>query len=172
MFTGWGIRTLSSLEKRYNPLGYHTGTVWPHDNSIIAMGLNKYGFKEELSHLFTSMYEAAGYYPGYRLPELFGGYQREEYDIPIKYPVACSPQSWSSGTIPHMLTSSLGLVADALDGKLTMMKPHLPPWLTNVRINKLRLGNTSADIEFRRVGDSTLVNVMEKRGSLEVNVVY
>ena len=72
MFSGWGIRTLSDDEKRYNPLGYHNGTIWPHDNSLIAMGLNKYGFKDELSVLFTSMYEAAAFYPIYRLPELFG----------------------------------------------------------------------------------------------------
>jgi len=124
-----GIRTLSYKEKRYNPLGYHNGTIWPHDNSIIAMGLNKYGFKDELAVLFTSMYEAAGFYPIYRLPELFGGFQREEYDVPIKYPVACSPQAWSAGTIPYMLSASLGFIPDALNMRLTLYNPRLPPWL-------------------------------------------
>ena len=119
MYTGWGIRTLSSKEVRYNPLGYHNGSVWPHDNSLIAMGLGKYGYKDELTRLFSSMYEAAGFYPIYRLPELFGGFHREEYDIPIKYPVANSPQAWASGSIPYMLTASLGFLPDALGQKLS-----------------------------------------------------
>jgi glycogen debranching enzyme len=172
MFSGWGVRTLSSGEKRYNPLGYHTGTVWPHDNSLIAMGLNRYGHKEELSVLFTSMYEAAAFYPIYRLPELFGGFPREESGVPIKYPVACSPQAWSAGTIPYMLSASLGFMPDALNGRLTLNKPSLPPWLHMVRIGKLAVGNASTRLEFRRDGDSTLVNVLGKRGDLEVRVVY
>lgn len=172
MFSGWGIRTLSSNEKRYNPLGYHNGTIWPHDNSLIAMGLNKYGFKEELAMLFTCMYEAAGFYPIYRLPELFGGYQRGEYDVPIKYPVACSPQAWSAGSIPHMLSASLGFVPDALNMRITLFKPTLPPWLHTVKISKLIVGDAYAQLEFRRDGDSTLVNVLGKRGNLEVRVVY
>ena len=172
MFSGWGIRTLSSKERRYNPLGYHNGTVWPHDNSLIAMGLSKYGFKEELAVLFTSMYEAAGYYPIYRLPELFGGFQRGEYDVPIKYPVACSPQAWSSGSIPYMLSASLGLVPDALNRRLTLFKPTLPPWLRTVKIGKLIVGDAYTELEFKREGESTLVNVVGKRGSLEVNIVY
>jgi glycogen debranching enzyme len=172
MFSGWGIRTLSTEEKRYNPLGYHNGTVWPHDNSIIAMGLGKYGYKEELSTLFTSMYEAASIYPRYRLPELFGGFQREAYDIPIKYPVACSPQAWSAGSIPYMLTASLGFFPDALRERLTLVKPKLPPWLQKVRINRLIVGNAHTELEFQRVGESTLVNVVGKRGTLEVQIVY
>jgi glycogen debranching enzyme len=172
MFSGWGVRTLSTIEKRHNPLGYHNGTVWPHDNSLIAMGLCKYGFKEELLALFTSMYEAAAVYPRYRLPELFGGFQREEYDIPIKYPVACSPQAWSAGSIPYMLTSSLGLFPDALNERLTLVKPSLPPWLHRVKISKLIVGKAYTHLEFQRVGESTLVNVVGKRGNLEVQVVY
>jgi glycogen debranching enzyme len=172
MYTGWGMRTLSSQEIRYNPLGYHNGSVWPHDNSLIAMGLGRYGYKDELARLFTSMYEAAGFYPIYRLPELFGGFPREEYEIPIKYPVANSPQAWASGTIPYMLTASLGFRPDALGQKLTLVQPRLPDWLQRVKINSVHVGNAAAKLEFQRVGDSTLVNVMEKRGNLEVNVVY
>ncbi len=172
MFSGWGIRTLSDQEMRYNPLGYHVGTIWPHDNSLIAMGLNKYGFKEELSALFTTMYEAAAYYPLYRLPELFGGFQREEYDVPIKYPVACSPQAWSAGTIPYMLSASLGFAPDALKRRLMLIRPNLPPWLHTVKISKLIVGDAFTQLEFVREGDSTLVNVVGKRGDLEVHVVY
>lgn len=172
MFTGWGVRTLSSLEKRYNPLGYHNGSVWPHDNSIIAMGLSKYGFKEKISPLFTGMYEAAGSYPRYRLPELFGGFDRAGYDIPIHYPVACSPQAWSAGCLPHMLTASLGFMPDALNGRLTLFKPMLPPWLGRLRITSLALGDMATQLEFKREGESTLVNVVSKHGDIEVNVVY
>lgn len=172
MFTGWGIRTLSSNEVRYNPLGYHNGTVWPHDNSLIAMGLGKYGFKDEMAALFSSMFEAAGSYPRYRLPELFSGFQREEYDIPIKYPVACSPQAWSSGSIPYMLTASLGFIPDALNRRLTLVKPNLPPWLHTLKINKLIVGDAYTQLEFQRVGESTMVNVVGKRGDLEVRVEY
>lgn len=172
MFSGWGVRTLSTVEKRHNPLGYHNGSVWPHDNSLIAMGLCKYGYKEEQSALFTSMYEAASVYPRYRLPELFGGFHREQYDIPIKYPVACSPQAWSAGSIPYMLTSSLGLFPDALNQRLTLQKPSLPPWLKRVKINRLIVGKAYTQLEFQRVEESTLVNVVGKRGDLEVHVVY
>ncbi|MCD1295954.1 amylo-alpha-1,6-glucosidase [Methanocella sp. CWC-04] len=171
MFSGWGIRTLSSGEINYNPLGYHVGTVWPHDNSMISMGLCEYGFCEESTALFSSMYEAAGFYPRYRLPELFGGFYREEYDMPIKYPVACSPQAWSSGTIPYMLSASLGLKADAMNNSLTLLKPHLPPWLNYVQIKDLKVGKASTDLEFQRVKDNTLVNVV-KRGDMDVYVVY
>jgi glycogen debranching enzyme len=136
------------------------------------MGLCKYGFKEELSVLFTSMYEAAAIYPRYRLPELFGGFQREEYEIPIKYPVACSPQAWSAGSIPYMLTSSLGFFPDALNERLTLVKPNLPPWLQRVKINRMIVGKAYTQLEFQRVGESTLVNVVGKRGTLEVQIVY
>lgn len=172
MFTGWGIRTLSSKEKLFNPLGYHNGTVWPHDNSMIAMGLNKYGYKGEAGLLFSSMYQAAGFYPLYRLPELFGGFHRQDYDIPIKYPAACSPQAWSAGTMPYLLTATLGLWPDALSKRLTLTQPKLPPWLSTVRIYNLKVGEASVDLELKRIGESTLVNVMEKHGEMEVNVVY
>jgi glycogen debranching enzyme len=172
MYSGWGIHTLSTTEKRYNPLGYHNGTVWPHDNSFIAMGMKKYGYKDELTRLFTGMYDAAGYYMSYRLPELFGGYHRQRYSFPIKYPVACSPQAWASGTIPYMLTASLGMVPDALEEKLTLNQPQLPPWLETLKINSLHVGRGRVQLEFRRIGDSTLVNVVEKRGNLQVEVLY
>ncbi len=129
------------------------------------MGLNKYGFKEELSVLFTSMYEAAAFYPIYRLPELFGGFHRGEYDVPIKYPVACSPQAWSAGTIPYMLSASLGFTPDALGRRLTLVKPKLGCKF----FGKLIVGA----LPWSRVparGDSTLV----KWGNLgrEVTPVY
>ncbi len=172
MFTGWGIRTLSSKELRYNPLGYHTGTVWPHDNSLIAMGLQKYHLYDRLSELFTGMYEAASAFPIYRLPELFSGFKKGEYNIPVKYPVACSPQAWSAGTIPYMLIAALGLTPDALNNQLMLVKPHLPPWLNKVHITDLRIGKASVDMEFRREESGTLVNVVKKHGELDVFIEY
>jgi len=172
MFTGWGIRTLSSAERRYNPLGYHNGTVWPHDNSIIAMGLRKYGFLEELSLLFTSMYEASSIFSEYRLPECFGGFPRSRYSIPVNYPVACSPQAWSSGALPYMLLAVLGITPDALTGRLMLDRPHLPPWLDRVRFKNIKVGEALTDLEFRRIENSTLVNVTKKQGSLNVLIEY
>lgn len=172
MFTEWGIRTLSSKEPRYNPLGYHNGTVWPHDNAIIAMGLRKYGFIKEMSLLFTGIYEVARAFEDYRLPECFSGLTRSEYGIPVKYPIACSPQAWASGTMPFMLAASLGIVPDALNNRLIINKPHLPSWLDNVQFNNVKVGNTLTDLNFKRVEEETLVNVSKKSGDIDVLIEY
>jgi glycogen debranching enzyme len=172
MFTEWGIRTLSSGERRYNPLGYHNGTVWPHDNSIIAMGLKKYGFVNEMSILFTGMYEAVRTFENYRLPECFGGLPRSTYSIPVKYPVACSPQAWASGTIPFMFTASLGIEPDALNNRLIINKPHLPSWLDDVQFNNIKVGNTLTDLDFKRIENETLINVSKKSGDINVIIEY
>jgi glycogen debranching enzyme len=172
MFTEWGIRTLSSGERRYNPLGYHNGTVWPHDNSIIAMGLKKYGFVNEMSILFTGMYEAVRTFENYRLPECFGGLPRSKYSIPVKYPVACSPQAWSSGAIPFMFTASLGIAPDALNNRIIINKPHLPAWLDDVQFNNIKVGNTLTDLDFKRIEAETLINVSKKGGNIDVIIEY
>lgn len=172
MFTEWGIRTLSSGERRYNPLGYHNGTVWPHDNSIIAMGLRKYGFVNEMSLLFTGMYEASRAFENNRLPECFGGLPRSEYSVPVQCPVACSPQAWASGTIPLMFIASLGISPDALNNRLIIDRPHLPSWLDNVQFNNIKVGNTLTDLDFRRVEDETLVSVSKKSGNVNVSIEY
>jgi glycogen debranching enzyme len=168
MFSGWGIRTLSSGEKRYSPLGYHNGTVWPFDNAIIARGLSNYGFKAEANRLLTCMYEAASQYSRYRLPELFGGYLRGDYSVPIRYPVACSPQAWSAGTIPCMLSAVLGFVPNAMEKRLTLMKPALPLWLDTLTINGMTVGDIPVNVEFKRVGDDTMVN---EPGVSEIDLV-
>ncbi|HEY3273314.1 MAG TPA: amylo-alpha-1,6-glucosidase [Methanocella sp.] len=172
MFTEWGIRTLSTGERRYNPLGYHNGTIWPHDNAIIAMGLKKYGFTNEMSILFTGMYEAVRTFENLRLPECFGGLPRSTYSMPVKYPVACSPQAWSSGTMPFMFTASLGIEPDALNNRLIIKKPHLPSWLNDVQFNNLKVGNTLTDLDFKRIEDETLINVSKKSGDIDVIIEY
>lgn len=168
MFTGWGIRTLSSDEKRYSPLGYHNGAIWPFDNAIIALGLCKYGYHDEANRLLTCMYDAASHYPRYRLPELFGGYPREHYSVPIRYPVACSPQAWSAGTIPCMLSAVLGFVPNAMEKRLTLMKPTLPSWLDSLNIDNLMVGDLPVRLEFTRIEEDTMVNVP---GVSEIDVV-
>jgi glycogen debranching enzyme len=172
MFTGWGIRTLSAKEVRYNPLGYHIGTVWPHDNSLIACGLYRYGFHDQFSRLFTALCEAAGAYMQFRLPELFAGFDRGGHNVPIKYPVACSPQAWSAGTMPFMLMGSLGFQPDALNHRLTLADPYLPEWLGHVNIKSLRIGDSLIGLEFQQKARGTLVDIEEKRGDIKVMVEY
>jgi glycogen debranching enzyme len=109
MFSGWGIRTLAAGTARYNPIGYHLGTIWPHDNSIAAMGLKTYAFTDELNTLADALFDAAYSFPYFRLPELFGGQTRARYSPPVPYPVACRPQSWAAGSLPFVLQAMLGL---------------------------------------------------------------
>jgi len=117
MFTGWGIRTLAEGEGRYNPIGYHVGTIWPFDNSFIAWGLRRYGFKEEAAVVAAGIFDAAEFFDG-RLPEAFGGYPRAMTRYPVQYPTACSPQAWSTGAPLLLLRTMLGL--DPVDDRLVV----------------------------------------------------
>src|SRR5262249_17894609 len=112
MFNGWGIRTLSARENGYNPIGYHLGTEWPDDNALIAAGFRRYGYDDAAVRLFTGMVEAAMHFAHDRLPELFAGFARQDYDVPVRYPVACHPQAWAAGTVPYLLETSLGLMPE------------------------------------------------------------
>ena len=125
-----------------------------------------------MSLLFTGMYEAAREFDDFRLPECFGGLTRSEYGIPVKYPVACSPQAWASGAIPFMLTACLGITPDALNNQLIINRPHLPSWLDNVQFNNVKVGNTLTDLNFRRVEEETLVNVSKRSGDINVLIKY
>ena len=123
LFTGWGIRTLAQSHPAYNPVGYHTGSVWPHDSALIAAGLRRYGFDDDFTTIFEGLLEAASHFGGHRLPELFAGLAREELDDPVPYPVACRPQAWAAGSIPLLLKWGLGLSPDALNGRLRIVRP-------------------------------------------------
>ena len=118
------------------------------------------------------MYEAARAFENYRLPEGFGGLTRSEYGIPVKYPVACSPQAWASGTMPFMFTASLGIALDSLNNRLIINKPHLPSWLDNVQFNNVKVGNMLIHLNFKRVEEETLVNVSKKSGDINVRIEY
>ncbi len=150
MFNGWGIRTLADDEVRYDPLGYHLGTVWPHDNALIVAGLRRYGLDREAERVFTGLFEAAIDFPGHRLPELFAGYARQEFEAPVPYPVACHPQAWAAGAMPAMLASMLGLEPAAFEGRLTIRRPRLPSWLPSIELRSLRVGEGWADLRFER----------------------
>ncbi|OAQ20243.1 amylo-alpha-1,6-glucosidase [Thermosulfurimonas dismutans] len=169
MFSGWGIRTVSRKEVLYNPVSYHNGSVWPHDNALIAEGLARYGFKDHLERVFKGLFEASHYFPHHRLPELFCGFTRRAGEGPVPYPVACSPQAWSSGVIFMLLAASLGL---RFTGKgLCFFKPRLPSFLSWVRFKGLRVGESTIDLELIRYEKDVVVNVLRKPKVVEVMVI-
>lgn len=164
MFSGWGIRTLSSGAPRYNPLGYHLGSVWPHDNSIIGMGLKRSGFEDELNELVTALYDCCRTFDYYRLPELFCGVPRTAHGMPVRYPVACRPQAWAAGTFPMLLQSMLGLAPNAVKNELKIVAPKLPHWLDEVEVRGLRVGNSAVDLLFEKRRGRTKTHVTAGRG--------
>jgi glycogen debranching enzyme len=173
MFSGWGWRTLSQEERVFNPLSYHRGSVWPHDNSIVAHGMALYEFREPANEVFSALFQAALNFRDYRLPELFCGIERREYDEPVQYPVSCSPQAWASGAVFLFLTSVLGIRPSAPRRELNIVSPNLPPFLDQLNIRNLQVGGSRADLDFTRRGDRTFCNVVDIQGDkLLVNVVF
>jgi glycogen debranching enzyme len=171
MFSGWGIRTLSTESPRFNPFGYHLGTVWPHDNSIAAMGFKKYGKEAELQELATALFDAARGFDYYRLPELFCGTPRTAQHAPVPYPVACRPQAWAAGTIPFLLQAILGLCPHASESELLVVRPQLPYWLEEVQVRNLRVGTASVDLLYEQHDRRTRVSVLNATAGLRVTVV-
>ena len=147
MFSGWGWRTMSQEERVFNPLSYHRGSVWPHDNSIVAHGMALYELRDGALRILTSLYQAASHFRDYRLPELFCGVQRREYDEPVQYPVSCSPQAWASGAMFLILASVLGIHANAPRKELNIINPVLPDWLDHLRIRNLRIGRSRVGLD-------------------------
>lgn len=170
MFSGWGVRTLSSKERGYNPIGYHLGTVWPHDNSIIVAGFRRYGSDGDALRIFYGLFDAAFHFRGHQLPEVFCGFGRAEYEIPIHYPVACHPQAWASGAIPFLLTTLLGVAPDAFAKRLRIVRPLLPNSLDRLDIRNLRVGQATVDLHFQRERDGIHVDVAKLDGELDVQV--
>jgi glycogen debranching enzyme len=168
VFSGWGLRTLSAHHPRFNPLGYHAGTVWPHDNSIAAMGFKMYGYETDLDRLATALFDAAVSFDYFRLPELFCGDERTEHAPPVPYPVACRPQSWAAGAFPLITQALLGLKAEAPEGRLRIVNPRLPAWLNTVVVRHLRVGDGTVTLRYDRRGDDTRVAVEECTDGLDV----
>src|SRR6185503_4193059 len=173
MFTGWGWRTMCRDERVFNPLSYHRGSVWPHDNSIVAHGMALYEFREPANKLFTTLFQAALNFRDYRLPELFCGIERREFDQPVQYPVSCSPQAWASGAIFLILMSVLGIRPSAHRKELNIVNPTLPEFLDNLSVRNLRIGASRVGLDFTRRGDRTFCNVVDIEGDkLLVNVAF
>jgi len=170
MFSGWGLRTLSARERRYNPMSYHNGSVWPHDTAIAAAGLRRYGQNEAFLSLATALFEAALEWEGARMPELFCGFVRVPGLGPTRYPVACSPQAWAAGVPFHLLSGMLGFAPDAQGNRLTLIEPVLPPWLDWVEIRDLRLGASSMDFVVSRGSQTAAVELLARRGDAELVV--
>jgi glycogen debranching enzyme len=171
MFSGWGIRTLAEGEAGYNPVGYHLGTVWPHDTAMIAFGLRKYGFDDDFALIFEALLEAASNAEAYRLPELFAGFSRTEFETPVPYPVACQPQAWAAGAIPYLVTGGLGLIPDGLSRRLRVRRPSLPRWLNRVEVSGLRVAGSRVDLLFERAGAGEQVALTDARIDGDVEVV-
>jgi glycogen debranching enzyme len=167
LFTGWGIRTLSEAVTGFNPLGYHTGSVWPHDTSLIVGGLRAYAIDEEAQKLGSALLEAALAFPEYRLPELFSGDARDLRKVPTPYPVASRPQAWAAAAIPYVFASMLGLRPGG-PNQIRVIRPDLPRGVDWLRLTNLRVGEGSVDVTFRRTASRISVEVEDIRGSAEV----
>jgi glycogen debranching enzyme len=171
-FSGWGIRTASSEAARFNPMSYHNGSVWPHDNALIAFGLAKYGLKRELDGVFRGLFDAATYMDLRRLPELFCGFKRRPGRGPTLYPVACAPQAWASGTPFTLIQAALGLEFDPDGNEIRLRNPRLPTFLNEVFLHDLRLGTSTVDLVLRRHDDDVGLQVLRREGSIRVSAVY
>ena len=159
---------MARSEPRYNPMSYHNGSVWPHDNAIIALGLARYGMKKEVLQILRGMFEASSYFPQRRLPELFCGFVRRRHKGPTNYPVACAPQAWASATPFAMLQACLGLAFDYQADEIIFNTPRLPEFLDEVRIRGLTLGDSRVDVLLRRHNNDVTVNVLARTGSARV----
>jgi glycogen debranching enzyme len=169
-FSGWGVRTVSSSERKYNPISYHNGSVWPHDNGILAVGLANYGGTSAAARLLDSLFEASSFFELNRLPELMCGLHRRPGEGPTLYPVACSPQAWSAGSAFMLLQASLGLSISASEQRVVLNRPALPDSVSSLRIDSLQLGDSQVDLEVERVGHEVKVNVEHADQRLDIVV--
>ena len=158
-------------EPRFNPMSYHNGSIWPHDNALIALGMARYEAKRPIETLFGGLFSAATYMDQRRLPELFCGFQRQRGHGPTLYPVACSPQAWASATPFALLEASLGLEFDPDDGEIRLRNPRLPPFLDEVTLRNLRLDSASVDLRVRRHKDAVSLDILRTSGKIQVSIV-
>jgi len=169
-FSGWGVRTVAASEIRYNPMSYHNGSVWPHDNALIASGLARYKQKDLAAKVLTGMFDLALFSELHRLPELFCGFARRPGKGPTLYPVACSPQSWAAGAVFMLLQACIGLKVNAAKNQVCLLHPFLPESLPQVCIRNLRVNDATADIVLERYHDAVGLRVPRREGDLEIIV--
>lgn len=170
-FSGWGIRTIPCGENRYNPMSYHNGSIWPHDNSIIAMGFANYFLKNKTIDIFNGLFNAAVMFDLHRLPELFCGFPKLPGQAPTAYPVACSPQAWASGTVFYLLQACLGLTFSSEKPQVQFHYPQLPEYIDVVRISNMQVGDGLLDLSLRRHTHDVGINVIRKEGDVEIAVI-
>ena len=167
-FSGWGIRTIASTEARYNPMSYHNGSIWPHDNALIAAGFARYGYREEAARLFEGLVAAASYVDLRRLPELFCGFPRRRAQGPTFYPVACSPQAWAAGTPLSLIQSCLGLSIHIEAMQLCLEQPVLPEFLGTLLLKGLSVGDARIDVALDRMAGKAVVKPVGRSGEAQV----
>jgi glycogen debranching enzyme len=175
-FTGWGIRTVAGGEARFNPISYHNGSVWPHDNAMIALGFAYYGFAyygfvSQTAKVFSAMFEAAAYQELRRLPELFCGFIRKPRRGPTAYPVACAPLPWASAAPFALLGACLGMELRHEANSVSFHSPVLPVFLDSVILSRLRLSNSYIDVKLQRHGDDVTVNLLRRVGDAMIMLV-
>jgi glycogen debranching enzyme len=168
MYSGWGIRTLAAGEARYNPMSYHNGSVWPHDNALIAAGLARYGFKDLALKIFSDLFEAASFLELRRMPELFCGFGRRPGEGPTLYPIACLPQAWAAAAVFMLLQAVLGLRIEGARRQVTFSDPVLPEWLTWLRIENLAVGDGEVDLLCERHPHDVGISVLRRDGDVRV----
>lgn len=167
-FSGWGIRTISSGQPRYNPMSYHNGSIWPHDNALCVLGFSRYGFRAAAARVFSGMFASAAYQELRRLPELFCGFVRRPRRGPTAYPVACAPQAWASATPFALVSACLGLRLDFDRNEISFVDPHMPDFLDDLLIRDIRLGASAATVRLRRDGDDITVSVLSRSGDARI----
>lgn len=169
-FSGWGIRTVAQGQARYNPMSYHNGSIWPHDNALIAAGMAMYGHTLPALQVFNGLFDASVHFSQHRLPELFCGFPRRKSEGPTLYPVACSPQAWASAGVFALLQACLGLQIDALRGEIALHAPRLPDFIDGMQILQMGVGPHTADLSLQRYGQHVGIDVTRKLGELNVRL--
>jgi glycogen debranching enzyme len=170
MFSGWGLRTLASGARPYNPMSYHNGSVWPHDTAIAAVGMRAYGMTAPFLTLATALFEAALQFDDMRMPELFCGFPRVDRYAPTRYPVACSPQAWAAGVVYQLVGAMLGLRPDAAANQITLARPTLPAWLSWLEVRGLRVSKSRLGVRVSQGHDGASVELLAREGDAELVV--
>jgi glycogen debranching enzyme len=168
LFSGWGIRTVAAAERRYNPMSYHNGSVWPHDNALIAFGAASLRDKQLALRTMTGLFDLSIFTELHRLPELVCGFPRQEGKGPTLYPVACSPQAWAAGAVFLLLQSCLGLSIQAKESRIYLNYPALPEALPSLRIRNLKVGNASVDLDFQRHAETVAIEILRRSDDIEI----
>jgi glycogen debranching enzyme len=165
------VRTVPSSEARYNPMSYHNGAVWPHDNALVAMGLARCGLGEAVLPIFDGLFEAGLSFDLHRTPELFCGFPRQPGEAPVLYPVACAPQAWSAASVLLLFQACLGLEVSGTQRSVTFSSPRLPASVGELRIHNLEVAGATADLLLVRHGEDVGVNVLRREGDVRITVV-